>query len=166
MGIAWSPIQYPMSTLGCSRISIPTTTYKSPVTAVRLYLKKPVETNSLGLMQIQVNGSTQLAELQQQHTPVQQLLALYRWLTLFHQIVILSPKVDKMPVSSYAPKLITQLVQLFLGNPAYPSDDVLQLIYRVLLDIDRELPMASDAVPTPKSIVQQIIEQICMFIFL
>jgi hypothetical protein len=111
-------------------------------------------------MQIQLNGSTQLAELQNQHTPKLQLKLLQRWMTLYHQIAMVFP----VPEAEDLPELIGQLVQLFLGNPAHLGDEIYQLLYRLLLDIDREQGKMTTKIPmAPKSIVQQLIENICMY---
>ncbi|KAF7639067.1 UBIQUITIN_CONJUGAT_2 domain-containing protein [Meloidogyne graminicola] len=159
MGIDWAAVRSPIQTLGCSRITIPTIHYKSPVKAVRLRLKKPLESSSLGLMQIQLNGSTQLAELQQHNTAKQNLELLHRWLTLFHQIVILSNDVKENSKFLLEPSLAQQLVRLFLCINEWPGYEVLQLLYRVLLDIETE-SFALTNQASPISIIKIIIDHL------
>lgn len=164
------PVRSPIQTLGCSRITIPTTNYKSPVKAVRLRLKKPLESNSLGLMQIQLNGSTQLAELQHNNTTKQHLELLHLWLTLFHQIVILSKEEEGGKDKStnnkilLEPSLAQQLVQLFLCIHGWPGDDVLQLLYKIMLDIETESVLLGDVLlgdePSTISVVKIIIDHL------
>lgn len=114
-------------------------------------------------MQIQLNGSTQLAELQQHNTAKQNLELLHRWLTLFHQIVILSNDVKENSKFLLEPSLAQQLVRLFLCINGWPGYEVLQLLYRVLLDIETEA-FALTNQASPISIIKIIIDHLCIFI--
>ncbi|CAK5092007.1 unnamed protein product [Meloidogyne enterolobii] len=120
-------------------------------------------------MQIQLNGSTQLAELQHNNTTKQHLELLHLWLTLFHQIVILSKEEggkDKSTNNKFLlePSLAQQLVQLFLCIHGWPGDDVLQLLYKIMLDIETETVLLGDVLlgdePSNISVVKIIIDHL------
>ena len=149
----WSVVKC-QETFGRACICINTSTYKNPVVAVRIHLRRPLESNSIGLVQIMLNGTTRLSDSQMSMLLQEKTKALIYWLTLFDQISF-HTQADN---SAFFPQLPQLLIQLFLNNPN-PSDERLNhLLNRVLLNMHKTIVAHSSSESVVYLIMQYINE--------
>uniref|UniRef100_A0A183DSH7 Mab-21 domain-containing protein n=1 Tax=Gongylonema pulchrum TaxID=637853 RepID=A0A183DSH7_9BILA len=125
----WCNLGAPLSTTGFCKIRISTVSYKLPVIAVRLYLKKPPDSTTLSLSQILLlgmNSTSAFANVCPKNTDFVQ------WLSIMVELCNLK----NYCIWEYAPELPGAVVALFLGRPL--SGLVYSRISQLLCQIDSE----------------------------
>lgn len=115
---------------------------------VRIYMKKPPESNNLGLMQIMILGKSSASLVSPNGSNSRANRDLMHWLCVFNKLCLVNP-----PVWNYAPRLPQALTKLFLNRPHPP--DIYGLLHHVLLNIDYKSNKTSNV-----SVVNLIIDYI------
>ncbi|KAE9551922.1 hypothetical protein FO519_004881 [Halicephalobus sp. NKZ332] len=123
----WTLCGGQVNSAGLLTTSIDMSKYRSPVGAIKLYLKKPVgHSSTINLSQIMIYGvitsPQMLAEIAHEK-------GLVHWLTVYDQFQSVQPS-----LWHYAPKLPQALMQLFIRMPM--DHKVYSLLRRVICNID------------------------------
>ncbi|VDN00794.1 unnamed protein product [Thelazia callipaeda] len=106
----WCNVGAPLNTTGYSKIRISTESFKLPVIAVRLYLKKPLDSPNLSLSQILLFGMDFTSSLSRTCTKNTDFV---QWLSIMVQLC----NFKKRFIWQCAPELPRAVIALFLGRP-------------------------------------------------